>query len=67
MPYQEIVSRKTTTEPDKSTPAHSRSRTWSWRRGTDVTTVTLSCGHTKAYRGDVHSVPKTKALCKECP
>lgn len=64
MPYQEIVSRKTEREPDRSTPAHSRSRIWSWRAGTEVTTVTLACGHTKVYRGMF--VPKTKAWCKEC-
>jgi len=65
MPYREIVGRKVRQEPDKSTPAHSRGRVWSWRAGTKVTTVNLSCGHTKDYRGDY--VPKSQALCKECP
>lgn len=62
--FRKIVSRKVSQEPDKSTPAHSRSRVWSWRAGTRVTTVTLSCGHTKDYRGDY--APKHRALCKEC-
>jgi hypothetical protein len=65
--YRRIVDRSTRRESDRSTPAHSRSRVWSWRAGTEVTTVTLSCGHTKDYRGDVHRVPKVKALCKQCP
>ena len=64
MSFQPIVSRKTEREADHVTPAHSRSRIWCWRAGTKVTTVTLACGHTKVYRGD--SVPKDKALCKQC-
>lgn len=64
--FRKIVSRSMSKEPDKQTPAHSRSRTWSWRAGIDITTVTLSCGHTKDYRGYGQSGPKTKALCKEC-
>lgn len=63
--YQEIVSRTTRQEPDKATPAHSKSRTFSWRAGTKVTTVTLACGHSKVYRG-FDEGPKFKALCKEC-
>lgn len=64
--YQAVVDRETHQEDDKMTPAHSRSRTFSWRAGTKVTTVTLACGHTKQYRG-FDNGPKNKALCKECP
>lgn len=64
--YRYIESRSTVQEPDKQTPAESRSSTFSWRAGTQVTTVLLSCGHTKDYRGFDRG-PKNKALCKECP
>jgi len=63
--YQKIVSRSERQEDDKQTPARSKSRTWSWRAGTKVTTVTLACGHTKEYRG-FDGGPKFHALCKEC-
>jgi hypothetical protein len=66
MPYREILNRQAHQEPDKVTPRFSRSPIWSWRAGTEVITVTLSCGHTKEYRGR-YSAPKHKALCKECP
>lgn len=62
--FREIVARSRSQAPNRQTPAHSRSRTWSWRRGVDIWTLTLSCGHTKVYRGDY--TPKNMALCKEC-
>jgi hypothetical protein len=44
-PYRDVVSRSMKQESDKSTPAHSKSRVWSWRAGTEVWTLLLSCGH----------------------
>lgn len=64
--FQEIVSRASQREDAKMTPAESRSRIRSWRIGTLITTITLSCGHTKNYRGDNFYVPKNKALCNQC-
>jgi hypothetical protein len=62
--YRSIVGRKTQREPNRTSV---RGRLFTWRAGTDVTTVTLSCGHTKVYRGFKDSAPKEKALCHECP
>ena len=62
--YREIVARQTRQEPSRTSI---RGRLLTWRAGTDVTTVTLSCGHTKEYRGCGDVAPKDHALCKECP
>lgn len=61
--WREVITRSSTHEPDKT--GGSKSRGFYWRKGTRVTTVVLSCGHTKSYRGD-HDGPKKRALCKEC-
>jgi hypothetical protein len=59
--FQKIIRRKTRREPSKSSW---RGRLFTWRAGTEVTTVTLACGHKKTYRGMY--VPEEQALCKEC-
>lgn len=60
MAYQMIIGRKVEQEPNKTSV---RGRTFSWRRGVDIITVTLECGHQKVYRGNA---PKRKAQCEEC-
>lgn len=65
--YREIVKRRTRREPDKVSGTFRKSPIWSWRAGADVTTVTLSCGHTKEYRGHGDVAPMARAICKECP
>ncbi len=64
--YREIVGRSVRREKDKITPQFWKRPVWVWRAGTDVTTITLSCGHTKEYRGYGDVAPMLKALCKEC-
>lgn len=64
--YRYIESRSTVQGPSKQTPEYSGSSTFYWKAGTEVTTLLLSCGHTKDYRGFDRG-PRDKALCKECP
>lgn len=60
MTYRAIVGRKVEKEPDRTSV---RGGAFSWRRGIDIITVTLECGHQKVYRGEA---PKEKARCAEC-
>ncbi len=64
--YRTIVARSIRREKDRITPEFWKRPVWVWRAGADVTTVTLSCGHTKEYRGTGDVAPKDRALCKEC-
>lgn len=60
MPYRKIVDCRTSKEADT---ASNNSHGFTWRRGIDVYTVTLECGHKKVYRGQA---PSYRAMCKEC-
>jgi hypothetical protein len=60
MPYRKIVKCVKSKERDSLSITH---KTLNWRRGIDIFTLTLECGHKKVYRG---SAPDQRALCKKC-
>jgi len=60
MPYRKIVDCKVTKERDSMSVTP---KTLNWRRGIDIFTLTLECGHKKVYRG---TAPDNRALCKQC-